>query len=126
VTGTVPDVREYLGAAALSVVPLRIGGGSRLKILESMAASLPVVSTTIGAEGLDVSDGIHLQLADTPEAMAACIVDLLHRPEERRVLADAARELVTNRYDWDALAERNERVWRDAAARHSAASISVR
>lgn len=125
VTGTVPDVREYLLGAALAVVPLRIGGGSRLKILESMAAGVPIVSTTVGAEGLDVTDGVHLRLADTPEKLAACILDLLQRPEGRNSLAAAARKLVIGRYDWDALAERNERVWRDAAARHRTASKSV-
>ncbi len=68
VTGTVPDVRPFLWGAKLSIVPLRIGGGTRLKIYESMAAGTPVVSTAIGAEGLDVANGQNIRLADTPES----------------------------------------------------------
>jgi polysaccharide biosynthesis protein PslH len=110
VTGTVPDVRPYLWGASLSIVPLRIGGGTRLKIYESMAAGTPVVSTTIGAEGLEVMDGQNILLADTPEDFAAACVQLLQKPDERARLAAAARELVTARFSWDAVADRFEQI----------------
>ena len=104
VTGTVPDVRPYLERAALSVVPLRIGGGTRLKIYEAMALGAPIVSTTIGAEGLPVQDGEHLRLADSPEAQAAAIVDLLQRPDEAQRLAAHARHYVEQHCSWEAVA----------------------
>lgn len=104
VTGTVPDVRPYLNRAALSVVPLRIGGGTRLKIYEAMALGAPVVSTTIGAEGLPVQDGQHLRLADTPQAQAAVITELLRQPAAAGRLARNARNYVEQHCSWDAVA----------------------
>ncbi len=103
VTGTVPDVRPYLQRAALSVVPLRIGGGTRLKIYEAMAAGTPIVSTTIGAEGLPVLHGEHLLLADSPAEQAAAIVQLLRQPTEARRLALNARAYVEQHCSWDAV-----------------------
>lgn len=103
ITGTVPDVRPYLERAALSVVPLRIGGGTRLKIYEAMALGVPIVSTTIGAEGLPVRDGEHLRLADTPQAQAATLVDLLRRPDEAQRLAVNARRYVERHCSWEAV-----------------------
>jgi glycosyltransferase involved in cell wall biosynthesis len=99
ITGTVPSVLEHLQRAALVVVPLRIGGGTRLKIYESMAAAKAVVSTTIGAEGLDVHDGRDIVLADTAGAFAAAVVRILNDAAERRRIEDAALELA-RRYDW--------------------------
>ena len=104
VTGTVPDVRPYLQRAALSVVPLRIGGGTRLKIYEAMAAGTPIVSTTIGAEGLPVQHGEHLLLADSPADQAAAIVRLLRQPAEARRVAANARAYVEQHCSWDAVA----------------------
>src|SRR5262249_61814155 len=77
VTGTVPDVRPYLERAALVVVPLRVGGGTRLKIFEAMAMEKAIVSTHIGAEGLPVRGGEELLLADDPPSFAAAVVRLL-------------------------------------------------
>src|SRR5439155_21894158 len=93
VTGTVPDIRPYLWGASVSIVPLRIGGGTRLKIYESMAANVPVVSTSVGAEGLDVASPGIIRLADAPETFADQCMDLLEDPAERTRLAAAAREL---------------------------------
>jgi glycosyltransferase involved in cell wall biosynthesis len=107
----VPDVRQFLAQSAVMAVPLRIGGGSRLKILEALACGLPVVSTRVGAEGLCLRDGEHLTLADEPEAMAAALVDCLRRPAEARRRAACGRRLVLDRYDWDTLATRLEAVW---------------
>jgi polysaccharide biosynthesis protein PslH len=103
VVGTVPDVRPYLERAALSVVPLRIGGGTRLKIYEAMALGVPIVSTTIGAEGLPVRDGEHLRLADSPQAQAATLIELLQRPDEARRLATNARRYVERHCSWEAV-----------------------
>lgn len=101
VTGTVPDVRTYLWGAAASIVPLRIGGGTRLKIYESMAAGLPVVSTTIGAEGLDVRDGETIALADAPAEFARRCLDMVTDSAAARRMAEQALDLVTSRYSWE-------------------------
>ena len=106
VAGMVPDVRPYVAEAAVYVVPLRVGGGSRLKILEALAMKRAVVSTSVGAEGLDVVDGEHLILADDPDAFAQAVVDLAGDPERRRRLGAAGRDLVERSYGWDSLAER--------------------
>jgi glycosyltransferase involved in cell wall biosynthesis len=95
VTGTVPDVRPYLWGAKVAVVPLRIGGGTRLKIYEAMAARVPVVSTTVGAEGLAVSHPENIRLADQPEAFAEQCLLLLASETERARMAEAAWRLVS-------------------------------
>jgi glycosyltransferase involved in cell wall biosynthesis len=104
VTGTVADIRPYLWGAAVSVVPLRAGGGTRLKIYESMAARVPVVSTTIGAEGLEVHPGDDIRIADSPQRFAAECIALLDDKAARKRQADAARRLVSSRYSWDRVA----------------------
>ncbi len=103
VTGEVPDVRPYYQRAWLQMVPLRIGGGTRLKIVESLAIGCPVVSTTIGAQGLDLQDGVHISLADTPTDFAACIARNLRDRTTLRTLADAGRQQTLNHYTWSAL-----------------------
>jgi sugar transferase (PEP-CTERM/EpsH1 system associated) len=103
VTGRVDDVRPALHEAAVAVVPLRIGGGTRLKIFEAMAAGTPVVSTTVGAEGLPAVPGRHLLVADEPDTFARAVVTLLRSREARRQMADAARALVVNQFDWQAV-----------------------
>ena len=100
VTGRVDDVRPYLAASAVNVVPLRIGGGTRLKIFEAMAAGRAVVSTSIGAEGLPTENGRHLLLADDPAAFARSVVTLLREPRVRQAMESEARAFVTTRYDW--------------------------
>ncbi len=104
VTGRVEDVRPFIRDAAVYVVPLRIGGGTRLKIFEAMAMGKAVVSTVVGAEGLPIVDGTHLVLADEPAAFAHAVVALLRHPERRLALEEAARALVVERYDWSAIA----------------------
>ena len=101
VTGTVADVRPYLWGSRVSIVPLRVGGGTRLKIYEAMATRTAVVSTTIGAEGLDVRSPEHLRLADSPEAFAQACVDLLDDAAERERMAEAAWQLVSSQFSWD-------------------------
>ena len=104
VTGRVEDVRPYMKEAAVYVVPLRIGGGTRLKIFEAMSMGKAVVSTTIGAEGLPVTDGEHVMLADEPQTFARAVVHLLRDVERRAQIESAARALVVERYDWSAVA----------------------
>jgi len=110
-TGWVEDTRPYIAAAAVYVAPLRIGGGTRLKLLEAMAMSKPVVATRLGAEGYPVTDGRELLLADTPADFAAAIVALLRAPERRAELGQAARTFVERRYDWRAIVPRVEAVY---------------
>jgi len=99
VTGAVDDVRPHLRGADLAIVPLRIGGGSRLKVLEAMAAGVPVVSTALGCEGIAVTEGSAV-IADEPGEFARAVVDLLRDAGRRRALARAARTLVEQEYDW--------------------------
>jgi glycosyltransferase involved in cell wall biosynthesis len=99
VVGQVPFMEEELARATVAVVPVRFGSGTRVKILESFAHLVPVVSTTVGAEGLDVEDGVHLLLADDPEEFAAATVRLLGDPELRVRLTEAARSRYLERYD---------------------------
>lgn len=105
VTGRVDDVRPYLERAAICVVPLRIGGGTRLKIFEAMAMECPVVSTTIGAEGLPLHDGEEIVLADEPEQFAAAVVRLLRAPQLRRRIAENGAARVRRDFGWSAAAE---------------------
>jgi sugar transferase (PEP-CTERM/EpsH1 system associated) len=100
VTGRVPDVRPHLAASAAMVVPLRSGAGTRLKILEAMAMQRPVVSTSQGAEGLNVMPGEHILIGDTPRALADHLCGVLDRPDAHERLAAAGRRLVETQYDW--------------------------
>ena len=110
VTGTVEDVRPYLWGASVSIVPLRIGGGTRLKIYESMAARIPVVSTSIGAEGLEIHPPGDILLADTPSAFADACLDLLADGGARARIAQAAWDLVSSRYSWERITAEFERI----------------
>ncbi len=100
VTGTVDDVRPFYREAIAAVVPLKVGGGSRLKILEAMAAGVPVVSTTLGAEGLDVRHGENILIADTNEQLAEGISNVVENGELQKRLSSAGRALVSEHYDW--------------------------
>jgi glycosyltransferase involved in cell wall biosynthesis len=100
VTGTVPDVRPYYREAAVVVVPLRVGGGTRIKILEAMAAGVPVVSTLLGAEGLLVRPGEDFLPAETGEDFRDGVLRLWRDSRLARRLAESARELVRRQYDW--------------------------
>lgn len=105
-SGYVADIRPVVGGASACVVPLRQGGGTRIKILEAMALGTPVVSTTKGAEGLEVVDGEHLLLADDPHHFAEATVRLLQDDALRQRLAANARRLIEARYDWAAIGAR--------------------
>jgi polysaccharide biosynthesis protein PslH len=103
ITGTVRDVRPWMDRAAVFVVPLRVGGGTRLKILEAMACGRAVVSTSLGCEGLDVTNEDDILIADTPMAFANAVVRCLRDPGLRRRLGARGRALVEGRYRWEAI-----------------------
>lgn len=100
-TGLVADVRPMVAAARVTLAPLQTGGGTRLKILESLALRTPVVSTSKGAEGLDAQNGVHLLVADDPQDFADAVLRLLEDDALHRRLAEAGYELVRNQYNWD-------------------------
>lgn len=106
VTGGVPDVIPYYKRSKVCVVPLRAGSGTRLKVLEAMALARPVVSTSIGCEGLDLVGGEHILIADDSKLFAEQAVRLLKRNELRARIAAKAREFVVASYDWDVIAEK--------------------
>jgi glycosyltransferase involved in cell wall biosynthesis len=110
VTGKVDDMRPYLWGAKISVVPIRIGGGTRLKIYECMAAGLPVVSTTVGAEGLRYQDGSDIVLADDSKSFAAACVRLLSNQAARMAIANQAIERVQNEFSWAAVSREFEAI----------------
>jgi sugar transferase (PEP-CTERM/EpsH1 system associated) len=101
ITGRVPDVRPYLAAAAAVVVPLRMGGGTRLKVLEALAMGRAVVSTSIGCEGLRTEDGVHLLTADDPRSLAERILLVLSTPSLAEELGRRGRLLVEASYGWE-------------------------
>lgn len=110
VTGTVDDVRPYLDEASVYVVPLRAGSGTRMKIFEALGMAKPVVSTTVGAEGLALTHEKEFIAADDPDAFAEAVVSLLHNETQRRALGAAGRALVVERYSWNQVAREFERL----------------
>jgi glycosyltransferase involved in cell wall biosynthesis len=104
VTGRVDDVRPHIARGSVYIVPLRIGGGTRLKIFEAMSMGKAVVSTTVGAEGLPVTNGRDIDIADEPARFAHSVVHLMRDTGARRGIEAAARRLVVEKYDWSAVA----------------------
>jgi len=113
VTGEVEDVTSYYQRATIAVAPLRAGSGSRLKILEAMALGRPIVSTSLGAEGLQLEPERHLLTADSTEDFAAAVIRLIESPDAGRALANAAREFVEARYNWEMIAARQLQIYRE-------------
>lgn len=116
VTGRVEDVRPYLAEGSVFIVPLRIGGGTRIKIFEAMAAGIPVVSTTIGAEGLRVEDGRHLLLANDASTFVQSVITLLRNPDRALQIAGAAKTLVMEKYDWKIISQQFSAICRKTVA----------
>jgi glycosyltransferase involved in cell wall biosynthesis len=110
VTGTVDDVRPYLWESGAAIVPLRIGGGTRLKIYEAMAAKIPVVSTSVGAEGLDIRDGDNIAIADSPQEFAERCVALLDDSGARQRMAANAWETIAACYSWEVVSSKFEQL----------------
>ncbi len=113
VTGAVKEVAPWYEKCAACVVPLRAGGGTRLKILEAMALGRPVVSTSIGAEGLDVRHGEHLLIGDDDESFAGEAVRAARGGDEIAGMIERARRLVASKYDWDGIAVRQNRIYEE-------------
>jgi len=107
-TGRVADVKPYIAAAAVYVAPLRMGGGTRLKVLQAMSLAKPIVSTTLGCDGLSIRHGREALLADTPGDFAAAVVRLLREPALGRTLGAQARALAVAQYDWRSIGPRME------------------
>lgn len=100
VTGYVEDPTPYQQSAAVMVVPVRAGGGMGVKILNALAEGIPIVSTTLGHEGIEVTPGQHILVGDTPEVFAAQVLRVLNTPELGRQLAASGRGLVEQQYDY--------------------------
>lgn len=113
VTGYVDDVRSYIAGAKVYIVPLRMGGGTRLKVLQAMAMSKAIVSTSLGSEGITGQSGEHLVRADTPENFASAVLSLLADPSRREALGTRARRLVEREYTWDVIVPRMNEVYTD-------------
>jgi glycosyltransferase involved in cell wall biosynthesis len=106
VTGTVDSVLPYLEQPCVVTLPLTLGSGTRLKIIEAFAAGRPVVSTAKGAEGIDAIDGEHLLIREDVDAMADAVIDLWNRPALRQRLCAKAHDLVRTGYSWSVAAQR--------------------
>jgi glycosyltransferase involved in cell wall biosynthesis len=119
--GRVEDVRSVMSESAVNIVPIRTGSGTRYKILEALSMQQAVVSTSVGAEGLGVVDGVHLRIADDPETFTSAITELLESPEKRSELGRAGRAHVVERFDWDRILEQLEAAW-DLAMRRARSS----
>jgi glycosyltransferase involved in cell wall biosynthesis len=125
VTGKVEDMRPYLWGARISVVPLRIGGGTRLKIYECMAAGVPVVSTSVGAEGLHYTDGEDIVLADDPAGFADACVRLLSDNSARASLAHHARQRAVREFSWEAVSHEFEAILERNRVRSNDAMVKL-
>lgn len=116
--GHVADVRPWVAQAAVYVVPMRVGGGTRLKVLDAMAQGKAIVTTSLGAEGIEASNDAHFILADDARSFAATVVDLIGRPDRRREMGDAARVRVESHYSWRILGKRLGAAYARVVAEH--------
>jgi glycosyltransferase involved in cell wall biosynthesis len=116
ITGWVPDVRPYIAGATVYVAPLRVGGGTRLKLLQALAMARATVATSLGAEGFPVTHGHELLLADTPEDFAQAVLRLVEDREQRAQLGEAARRFVEAAYGWDTLIPKLEALYTSTPA----------
>ncbi len=119
VTGQVDSLVPFYNDSIMCVIPLRAGGGTRLKILEAMALGRPVVTTAIGCEGLEVRNGEHLFIADTPELFSEYTLDLLKNKRQWLVMTRQARALAVERYDWDLIAQKHIQLYEKTCNRNS-------
>jgi glycosyltransferase involved in cell wall biosynthesis len=113
VTGYVPDLTPYLEQAALMVVAVRAGGGMRVRILEAFARAMPVITTTVGLEGIEAIPGEEVLVSDTPESFAQAVAQLLRDPDAQARLAARGRLLAETRYDWQVVLNRMDEIYRE-------------
>ncbi|MBV9547549.1 MAG: glycosyltransferase [Chloroflexi bacterium] len=126
IAGEVPDIRPYLSAAAVVGVPIRIGGGTRLKVVEGLAMGKAMVSTSLGCEGVAVRDGEHLLVADDPQSFARRVVDLFDTPAVGVMLGRAGRALIEREYSWELAGERLHMLYRRVVPRsHGSGALPV-
>lgn len=125
ITGYVPDLDPYMDQAALMVVAVRAGGGMRVRILEAFARAMPVVTTTVGLEGIEALPGRDVLVADAPEAFARNVVRLLRDPQLQRRLAENGRRLAEEKYDWQVILSKMDAVYQAASELQVGAGIEV-
>jgi len=118
VTGFVEDTRPYIEKSSVYVVPLRVGGETRLKILEAMAMKKPIVITSIGCEGIDVINGQSLLIADNPNEFAEKVMQLFSSPKKVVDLTTNGYELVNNRYSWESIGHQMDKAYRELMSHH--------
>jgi glycosyltransferase involved in cell wall biosynthesis len=123
ITGRVPDVRPWLSQAQIAVVPIRVGGGTRLKILEAMAMNIPVISTSVGCEGLDVKNGKNILIADDDKHFAKSVVNLLTNREIRVSLSEQGYALVMEQYRWDSIGRLMENSYNELTSKRCGYNI---
>lgn len=116
VTGYVPDLDPYMEEAAIMVVPVRAGGGMRVRILEAFARGMPVVTTTVGLEGIEAEPGVEVLVEDAPETFASAVMGLLSNPGWQAQLAQRGRQLAVEKYDWQAVLGQLERVFQQLSS----------
>ncbi len=123
--GEVPDIRPHLANAAVVAVPVRIGGGTRLKVVEALAMGKAIVSTSLGCEGVVVRDGEHLLIGDDPGAFASKVLDLFDNPGLAGELGRTGRQVVEQNYSWDLAGARLLSLYREVGTRQDASSEAV-
>lgn len=111
IEGYVDDVRPHLNRAAVFIAPLRSGSGTKIKILNALAMAKPVVTTSIGAEGIDVTNNYNILISDTPEAFAQQIIYLITHPEVAKIIGRNGRRLMLEKYDWQVIEEKMNRLY---------------
>lgn len=117
VTGYVPELDPYMDSAAIMVVPVRAGGGMRVRILEAFARAMPVVTTTVGLEGIQAQAGREVLIYDQPENFAQGVIELLQNPDLQEKLAKNGRELAEKQYDWQVVLQQMDAVYLELSAR---------
>ncbi len=113
ITGFVDDVRPYIDQASVFIVPLKMGSGTRLKVVEALSMQKPVVSTSIGCEGIDVTDGEDIIIRDDPTAFAQAVIGLFNDRKLRQQLVSNGYDLVKKKYDWNVIGESMEKAYRE-------------